>query len=45
VIRRFLTEQIIGPQFIDPIAGKTLRRFKALAEAEAAATATAEGAA
>ena len=37
LIGRFLAERVVGPQFIDPIAGKTLRRFKALAEAEAAA--------
>jgi len=37
LIGRFLAERIVGPQFIDPIAGKTLRRFKALAEAESAA--------
>jgi hypothetical protein len=31
---RFLAERVVGPQFIEPIAGKTLRRFKALAESE-----------
>jgi len=29
---RFLAERIIAPQFIEPIAGATLRRFKAIAE-------------
>lgn len=33
LIGPFLAERIVGPQFIDPIAGMTLRRFKALAEA------------
>ena len=28
-------ERVIGPQFIDAIAGRTLRRVKALAEAPA----------
>lgn len=32
-VGRFLAERIIGPQFIEPIAGATLRRFKAIAEA------------
>ena len=36
LIGRFIAERVIGPQFIDPIAGQTLRRFKALAEAGAA---------
>lgn len=36
LVGRFIAERVIGPQFIDPIAGKTLRRFKALAEAGAA---------
>lgn len=29
---RFLAERLIAPQFIEPIAGATLRRFKAIAE-------------
>jgi len=37
LIGRFLAERVLGPQFIDPIAGKTLRRFKALAEAKSGA--------
>ena len=32
VIGPFLAEHVIGRQFIEPIAGMTLRRFKALAE-------------
>jgi ribosome-associated toxin RatA of RatAB toxin-antitoxin module len=35
LVGRFLAERVIVPQFIEPIAGKTLRRFKALAEAHA----------
>jgi ribosome-associated toxin RatA of RatAB toxin-antitoxin module len=35
-VGRFLAERVVGPQFIEPIAGKTLRRFKALAESEEA---------
>jgi Polyketide cyclase / dehydrase and lipid transport len=31
----FAAERVIGPQFIDAIAGRTLRRVKALAEAPA----------
>ncbi|HYJ33565.1 MAG TPA: SRPBCC family protein [Candidatus Binatia bacterium] len=30
---RFLAERVLAPQFIEPIAGATLRRFKSLAEA------------
>lgn len=33
VIGRFAAERVIGPHFIDAIAGRTLRRMKALAEA------------
>ena len=33
VIGRFAAERIIGPQFIEAIAWRTLRRVKALAEA------------
>lgn len=33
LVGRFLAERVIAPQFIEPIAGATLRRFKALAEA------------
>lgn len=36
LIGRFIAERVIGPQFIEPIAGRTLRRFKSLAEARAA---------
>lgn len=32
---RFLAERVIAPQFIEPIAGATLRRFKAVAEERA----------
>lgn len=35
LVGRFLAERVIAPQFIEPIAGATLRRFKALAEARA----------
>jgi uncharacterized membrane protein len=35
VIGNFAAERVIGPQFIDAIAGRTLRRVKALAEASA----------
>ncbi len=35
LIGRFAAERIIGPQFIEPIARRTLRRIKALAEAQA----------
>lgn len=31
---RFLAEQVIARQFIEPIAGQTLRRFKAIAESD-----------
>ena len=34
-VGRFLADRVIAPQFIEPIAGATLRRFKALAEARA----------
>ena len=37
LIGSFLAEHVVGPQFIDPIAGMTLRRFKALAESESPA--------
>lgn len=32
-VGRFLAERVIARQFIEPIAGKTLRRFKSIAEA------------
>ncbi|HET6551403.1 MAG TPA: SRPBCC family protein [Solirubrobacter sp.] len=32
LIGRFAAERVIGPQFIDAIAGRTLRRIKLLAE-------------
>ncbi|HKO32803.1 MAG TPA: SRPBCC family protein [Candidatus Limnocylindria bacterium] len=35
VVGGFAAEKVIGPQFIDAIAGRTLRRVKALAEAPA----------
>ena len=35
LIGGFAAERVIGPQFIDAIAGRTLRRVKALAEAVA----------
>jgi Polyketide cyclase / dehydrase and lipid transport len=35
LIGGFAAEQVIGPQFIDPIARRTLRRVKAIAEADA----------
>lgn len=35
LIGRFAAERIIGPLFIEPIARRTLRRVKALAEGEA----------
>jgi ribosome-associated toxin RatA of RatAB toxin-antitoxin module len=35
VIGGFAARRVIGPQFIDAIAGRTLRRVKALAEAAA----------
>lgn len=38
-IGRFLAERVIARQFVEPIAGATLRRFKVLAEAEALANA------
>lgn len=31
-VGRFLAERVIAPQFIEPIAGATLRRFKSIAE-------------
>ena len=34
-VGRFLAERVIAPQFIEPIAGATLRRFKEIAEASA----------
>lgn len=33
IIGRFAAERVIGPQFIEAIAGRTLRRVKELAEA------------
>ncbi len=33
LIGRFATEHVVGPQFIEAIAGRTLRRVKELAEA------------
>jgi hypothetical protein len=33
LIGDFAAERVIGPQFIDAIAGRTLRRVKELAEA------------
>jgi ribosome-associated toxin RatA of RatAB toxin-antitoxin module len=35
-VGRFLAERVIASQFIEPIAGATLRRFKAIAEGPAA---------
>jgi ribosome-associated toxin RatA of RatAB toxin-antitoxin module len=35
VVGRFLAERLIAPQFIEPIAGATLRRFKEIAEESA----------
>lgn len=35
LVGAFLAEHVIAPQFIEPIAALTLRRFKAIAEAEA----------
>jgi uncharacterized membrane protein len=35
LIGRFAAERVIGPQFIEAIAGRTLRRVKELAEAPA----------
>lgn len=35
LIGRFVAERIIGPHFIEAIAGRTMRRVKALAEAGA----------
>ena len=35
LIGRFAAERVIGPQFIDAIAGRTLRTIKGLAEAAA----------
>ena len=32
LIGRWVARHVIGPQFIDAIAGRTLRRVKALAE-------------
>jgi aromatase len=39
-IGRFLADRVIARQFIEPIAGATLRRFKSLAEAEVPANAS-----
>jgi len=39
-VGRFLAERVIARQFIEPIAGKTLRRFKSIAEAGAAPEST-----
>jgi hypothetical protein len=35
LIGEFVAERVIGPQFIDAIAGRTLRRIRELAEAHA----------
>jgi hypothetical protein len=35
LVGAFLAERVIAPQFIEPIAGLTLARFKAIAEAGA----------
>lgn len=35
-VGRFVAERVIAGQFIEPIAGETLRRFKAVAERRAA---------
>lgn len=43
LIGRWAAESVIGPHFIDNIAGKTLRRMKALAEAEERASSAGEG--
>lgn len=40
-VGRFLAERVIARQFIEPIAGATLRRFKAIAESAAPAAAPA----
>ena len=32
VLGRFAAERVIGPHFVEPIAGKTLRRIKEIAE-------------
>jgi len=34
LIGEFAADTVIGPQFIDAIAGRTLRRVKELAEAQ-----------
>jgi len=39
LVGSFLAEHVIARQFIEPIAGRTLARFKAIAEAEARAAA------
>lgn len=45
LVGRFVAERVIAPGFIEPIAARTLRRFKALAEAPGArSTATAPAA-
>jgi ribosome-associated toxin RatA of RatAB toxin-antitoxin module len=36
VVGAFLADRVIAPQFIEPIAARTLRCFKAIAEREAA---------
>ena len=35
LIGRFAADQVIGPQFIEPIARRTLRTIKAIAERDA----------
>ena len=35
LIGRFAADQVIGPQFIEPIARRTLRTIKAIAERHA----------
>lgn len=35
LVSRFLADRVLAPQFIEPIAGATLRRFKAIAEGRA----------
>ncbi|HEY7729094.1 MAG TPA: hypothetical protein VID50_11660, partial [Candidatus Eisenbacteria bacterium] len=38
LLGRFVADHVIARHFIEPIAGRTLARFKALAEAQAAGT-------
>lgn len=42
IVGTFLAERVIAPQFIEPIAGLTLARFKAIAEAGPGPAAAAE---